>query len=60
MERGNLVISLRCGESVDIGDNITVRVLQQCGSQTKLSIEADKNIRILRENAICREPKKAV
>lgn len=59
MERGNLVIARKIGESFDIGNDITITVLSGCDSKVRLSIEAPKSLQIIRDNAICREPKKA-
>lgn len=59
MERGSLVITRKIGESFDIGNDITVTVLSGSGSNVRLNIEAPKHVNIVRDNAICREPKKA-
>lgn len=60
MERGSLVITRKIGESFDIGSDITVTVLSGSGSNVRLNIEAPKCVKIIRDNAVCREPKKAV
>ena len=49
MEKGNLIITRRVGESLIIGDNeIEVSVLGVKGDQVRLSIRADKNTTIHR------------
>lgn len=46
---GNLVLSRNRGEKVVIGDAITVTVLDIRGDKVKLGFEADKSVRIDRE-----------
>ena len=46
-----LVMTRRIGESVRIGDNITVTVIDIDGSQVKLGIQAPREIPILRHDA---------
>lgn len=49
MEKGNLIITRRIGESLIIGDNeIEVEVLGVKGNQVRLSIRADKNTSVHR------------
>jgi carbon storage regulator len=43
-----LVLSRKCGESITIGDNIEVTVVSVKGNQVKLSINAPREISILR------------
>ena len=43
-----LVLSRRTGESIRIGTDITVRVVQVVGNRVKLGIEAPDDKRILR------------
>ena len=43
-----LVLSRKQGESLRIGDNITVTVLEVRGRVSKLGIEAPADVRILR------------
>ncbi len=44
-----LVLTRRAGESIRIGDNITVRVLEARGSQVRIGIDAPEDIKIYRE-----------
>jgi carbon storage regulator len=43
-----LVIRRRAGESLFIGENIEIRILEMGPSQVKLGIEAPKDITVLR------------
>jgi len=52
-----LVISRHMGSSVKIGDNITVTILNISGNQVRLGIEADKDIPIIRDDAVNKQPK---
>lgn len=56
MNKGRLVLKIKDGERVQIGD-----VILQCkidGSRIKIWIEADRNISIVRESAKVKEAKK--
>jgi carbon storage regulator len=44
-----LILTRRIGESIVIADNITVTILGVKGSQTKVGIEAAKDIPVHRE-----------
>ena len=44
-----LILSRRPGESVTIGDDITVTIVAISGSQVRLGIAAPREVRILRE-----------
>ncbi len=44
-----LVLSRRLGESLQIGDNITVKVLDMQGGQVRIGIEAPRSISVHRE-----------
>lgn len=44
-----LILTRRTGETVMIGDNVTVTVLGVKGNQVRLGINAPKNVRIDRE-----------
>ena len=49
MEKGNLIITRRIGESLIIGDNdVEVEVLGVRGNQVRLSIRADKSTSVHR------------
>lgn len=43
-----LVLTRRVGESIQLGDNITVRVLGAKGGQIRLGFEAPKDTNIVR------------
>jgi carbon storage regulator CsrA len=43
-----LVLSRKQGETLQIGDNITVKVLEVHGRVMKIGIEAPSNVKILR------------
>ena len=43
-----LVLSRRENESIQIGDRITLKVVEIRGNQVRLAIEAPKEIRVLR------------
>lgn len=44
-----LVLTRRAGEVLKIGDNITITVLSVKGSQTRMGIDAPRNIEVHRE-----------
>ncbi len=44
-----LVLTRRLGESINIGDNIKITVVDIDGKQVKIGIEAPKDISIFRE-----------
>lgn len=44
-----LVLSRRIGESIIIGDNITLTILAISGNQTRLGIDAPKEVSVHRE-----------
>lgn len=44
-----LILSRRAGESVLIGEGISITVLRVKGSQVRLGIEAPKNLAVRRE-----------
>jgi len=44
-----LILTRRPGESVMIGDNISVRVIEVKGAQVRIGIEAPKDIAVHRE-----------
>lgn len=47
-----LVITRRTGESVQIGDNIEIFILEAGEGSVKIGINAPKNIRVLRKELI--------
>lgn len=44
-----LILSRKIGETLMIGDNVTVTVMENKGGQVKLGINAPKNVKIDRE-----------
>jgi carbon storage regulator len=44
-----LVLTRKTGETIRIGDHITVRVLEARGSQVRIGIEAPSDVKIYRE-----------
>ncbi len=44
-----LVLTRKLGESIRIGDNITVKIVDLDGRHVKLGIEAPKNVSVNRE-----------
>ena len=57
LAKGNamLIIKRKAGESVTLNNDITVTVLTT-GNEVKLSIEAPKDVKILRTELLAREP----
>lgn len=53
-----LILTRRSGESVMIGGDVLVTVLEARGKQIRIGIEAPKNIRVMREE-VYREIKDA-
>lgn len=51
-----LILTRRHGESVRIGDDITVTVIELTGNQIRLGIAAPRDVLILREELTEREP----
>lgn len=49
-----LILTRKVGESVMIGDEITVRVIEVKGTQIRLGIQAAKEIPVLREELYLR------
>jgi carbon storage regulator len=49
-----LVLTRRLGESINIGDNIKVTIVDIDGKQVKIGIEAPKEIPIFREEVYMR------
>lgn len=43
-----LVLSRKRNESIDIGDNVTVKVIKVCGNVVKLAIIAPREVNVRR------------
>ena len=58
-----LVLSRRPGESIVIGNDIVVTVLEVRGGQIRIGIDAPRNLQVHREEVyqeVCRENEKAI
>ena len=44
-----LILTRRIGESIMIGDNITIRVLEIAGKQVRIGIDAPRDVAVDRE-----------
>lgn len=51
-----LVLTRNTGDKLMIGENIEVVVLGVSGGQVRIGISAPREIKVLRDNAIRREP----
>jgi carbon storage regulator len=52
----SLVLSRRIGESILIGENIRVVITAIAGNQVRIGIDAPKDVPILREELLPRDP----
>lgn len=58
VEFGNLVLSRKRDESIEIGDDVTVTVVEVRGDKVRLAVNAPKHVRVHRRevaNAIRRK-----
>ncbi len=53
----NLVIRLRRGESVSLGPDVLVTVIEVRGASCRLSIDAPRNVDVVRSGAKSKEPR---
>ena len=51
-----LLLSRRTGETIQIGDDITVTVLSVKGNQVRIGINAPDDVKIMRQELLNREP----
>lgn len=51
-----LVLTRRCGELLAIGHEIKIVVQQVRGNQVRLAIDAPKEIRIVRQELLAKQP----
>ena len=51
-----LLLSRRTGETIQIGDDITVRVLSVKGNQVRIGISAPDEVQIMREELLPPKP----
>jgi carbon storage regulator len=49
-----LIVTVKVGEKVLIGENISVIVVENRGAQIRLGIEAPENVLVLREKLVAR------
>jgi carbon storage regulator len=54
-ERAMLILTRKLGESINIGENIQVKVLKVRGSQVQLGIAAPPEIQVLRQEIVGKE-----
>ncbi len=54
---GNLVLTRRPGEAIQIGPDITVHIVSVEGSKVRVAVHAPKDVAVIRDNAILTEPK---
>ena len=52
-----LVLGRRLGESLKIGNDITITILNISSGNVRIGIEADKSIPIIRDDAVNKQPK---
>lgn len=58
LERGNLVITREVGESLKIGDDVTVEIVEVTRQgKVRIGIRAPKSVQILRHDAKATGPK---
>lgn len=48
-----LVLARRIGESINIGDNISIKLVRISGNQVRIAIDAPKDINIVRSELNC-------
>jgi carbon storage regulator len=51
-----LILTRKVGETIRIGESVTVRVLEVRGGQVRLGLDAPSDVRILREEIYRPEP----
>jgi carbon storage regulator len=51
-----LILTRREGETIQINENIRVKILGQKNGQVKVGIEAPRNVSIVREEILRRQP----
>lgn len=54
--RGNLVIARRKGESIQIGDDVTVEIVDVTPGKVRIKIRAPVDVPVLRHDAIVTVP----
>jgi carbon storage regulator len=51
-----LILTRHAGETVVIGEDITITVLGLPGNQVRIGIDAPRDVRVMREELLQREP----
>jgi carbon storage regulator len=54
---GNLVLTRRPGEAIQIGPDITVHIVSVEGQKVRVAIHAPKEVQVVRDNAVVTVPK---
>ena len=49
-----LVLSRKPGESIVIGENITVRIIEVRGDRVRIGVEAPRDVPVYRTEILCR------
>jgi carbon storage regulator len=49
-----LVITRRKSETITIGDNVRIMVVEISGKEVRIGVDAPKDVRIIRDDAKCR------
>jgi carbon storage regulator len=44
-----LILTRKLDEKIRIGDDITVTIIEVCGDQVKIGVEAPKNVKVFRQ-----------
>ncbi len=50
-----LILTRRVGETINIGDNIKITVTAISGNQVRIGIDAQKEVKVLREELVGRD-----
>lgn len=56
-KRGNLILQRYAGESVQVGDDVTITVHEVSGRGVRLAIEAPPSVKILRHELVGTVPR---
>lgn len=59
-DQGNLVLTVRVGEHITIGDNITVTCIASDHRGARLMVKASKEVPIVRSDAVVKTANKVV
>jgi carbon storage regulator len=51
-----LILTRHAGETIVIGEDITITVLGLNGNQVRIGIDAPREVRVMREELLQREP----